>query len=58
MAAGILLVREARGMVTDLSGGSTMLESGDILASNENLHPQMLHLLKGAGRGARSLPHG
>ena len=58
VAAGILLVREARGMVTDLSGGSTMLESGDILASNENLHPQMLHLLKGAGRGARSLPHG
>jgi hypothetical protein len=45
-------------MVTDLSGGSTMLDSGDILASNENLHPQMLHLLKSAGRGARPPSHG
>ena len=50
MAAGILLVREARGDVTDLNGGATMLESGDILASNEMLHPQMLKLLKDAGR--------
>lgn len=58
VAAGILLVREARGVVTDLRGGSSMLESGDILASNENLHPQMLHLLKNAGTEARPQTHG
>jgi myo-inositol-1(or 4)-monophosphatase len=51
VAAGILLVREARGAISDLNGGAAMLESGDVLASNEMLHPQMLKLLKEAGRG-------
>ncbi len=50
VAAGILMVREARGTITDLHGGATMLDSGDILASNEMLHPQILKLLKDAGR--------
>lgn len=53
VAAGILIVREARGTVTDLSGGSSMLESGNILACNEMLHPQMLRLLRAAGRTPR-----
>ena len=44
------MVREARGTVTDLDGGATMLESGDLLAANEMLHPQILKLLKEAGR--------
>jgi myo-inositol-1(or 4)-monophosphatase len=48
VAAGILLVREAGGVVTDLDGGQRALESGHILASNEPLHPQLLKLLKGA----------
>ncbi|HEY5238447.1 MAG TPA: inositol monophosphatase family protein [Rhizomicrobium sp.] len=48
IAAGILLVREAGGMITDLDGGDRMMESGDILASNEALHPQFLKLLRGA----------
>ncbi len=47
IAAGIVLVREAGGMVSDLGGGAEMLAKGDILASNEYLHPQMLKLLKG-----------
>ena len=51
VAAGILMVREAHGSVTDLDGGARMLERGDILASNEMLHPQFLKLLKDAGRG-------
>ncbi len=51
MAAGILLVREAGGVVTDLSGGAKMLENGQILASNEVLHPQVLKLLKDAAKG-------
>jgi len=48
MAAGVLLVREAGGIVSDLDGGQTMLEAGHILAANESLHPQILKLLKGA----------
>jgi myo-inositol-1(or 4)-monophosphatase len=49
MAAGILIVREAGGMISDLSGGAKMLETGNILAANEILHPQLLKLLKSAG---------
>ena len=46
IAAGMLLVREAGGRVSDLNGQETMLETGDILASNELLHPQFLKLLR------------
>jgi len=38
IAAGIVLVREAGGMVTEISGKSGMLASGSILATNERLH--------------------
>src|SRR6202521_4714611 len=38
IAAGILLVREAGGYVSDLAGGHDMLASGDILAANDHLH--------------------
>ena len=48
IAAGILLVREAQGVVTDLRGRECMLDSGDILVANEQLHPQLLKLLKNA----------
>ena len=37
MAAGIIMIREAGGFVTDLDGGNLMMESGDILAANANL---------------------
>lgn len=50
VAAGILLVREAHGSVTDLDGGATMLDGGSILAANETLHPQILKLLRDSGR--------
>ncbi|HEY1630504.1 MAG TPA: inositol monophosphatase family protein [Rhizomicrobium sp.] len=46
VAAGILMVKEAGGVVTDLQGRDLALKSGDILASNEPLHPQFLKLLK------------
>ena len=48
MAAGILLVREAGGFVSDLDAGARALEAGHILAANETLHPQLLKLLKAA----------
>ena len=50
VAAGVLMVREAGGLVTDMEGGAKMLDAGHILASNEALHPQFLKLLKDAGR--------
>jgi myo-inositol-1(or 4)-monophosphatase len=46
LAAGILLVREAGGMVSDLSGREGALETGDILVANDKLHPQLLKLLR------------
>ncbi len=45
VAAGIVLVREAGGMVTDLRGGDTMLATGDILASNDALYTPIQKLL-------------
>jgi myo-inositol-1(or 4)-monophosphatase len=50
VAAGTLLVREAGGVVSDLSGRDRMLEGGDILAANEHLHRPLLDLLRGANR--------
>jgi len=50
IAAGIVLVREAGGVVTDIDGGQHMLESGNLLAANDALHRPMLELL-GKARG-------
>jgi myo-inositol-1(or 4)-monophosphatase len=41
MAAGVLLVREAGGLVTEIDGGDKMFESGSILAANPHLHPYL-----------------
>lgn len=46
VAAGLVLVREAGGMASDLHGGADMLTKGSVLAANEHLHPQLLKLLK------------
>jgi myo-inositol-1(or 4)-monophosphatase len=46
MAAGILMVREAGGIVTDVDGGTTMLESGSVLAANASIQKHMIALLK------------
>ena len=48
VAAGILMVREAGGFVTDLSGGSAMLENGEICAGNETVQRALLGLVNGA----------
>jgi myo-inositol-1(or 4)-monophosphatase len=48
MAAGLLLIKEAGGVVTDMTGGERILSLGHILAGNEHLHPQLLKLLKAA----------
>ncbi len=48
IAAGILLVREAGGYVSEINGGENMLASGSILAANDQLHRPLLKLLKDA----------
>ena len=50
IAAGLLMVREAGGFVSDLEGGDTMLVSGDILAGNESINRDLLRTLKEARR--------
>ena len=51
VAAGIVLVREAGGFVSDLTGGNQMLSGGGILAANSELHGYLVRLLREAGRG-------
>lgn len=50
VAAGIVIVREAGGFVTDLAGGKGMLRGAGILAANSALHPELLRLLTEAGK--------
>ena len=51
MAAGILLVREAGGYVTDTDGGEDIFTKGGIIAGNEILHGELLRVLKQARKG-------
>jgi myo-inositol-1(or 4)-monophosphatase len=50
VAAGSLIVREAGGMVTDLSAGPFDMHAEEILASNGRIHEQMAEVLSTAGR--------
>jgi len=49
MAAGVLIVREAGGTVTDYAGGPFQLDGRQILASNGRLHEEMRTILAAAG---------
>jgi myo-inositol-1(or 4)-monophosphatase len=51
VAAGLLLVREAGGFVSDLDGGDAVLGKGHIIAGNETLHKELLAVLKAAAKG-------
>lgn len=46
MAAGIVIVREAGGIVTDLRGDSNMLAAGNVVAGNSNVHKALLPLIR------------
>jgi myo-inositol-1(or 4)-monophosphatase len=48
MAAGIVIVREAGGFCSDLDGHDKMLETGDIMASNQAINKLLLPLVGGA----------
>lgn len=45
MAAGIIIVKEAGGNVTDIHGKTAYYEEGDIVASNYHLHENLISLL-------------
>ncbi len=50
LAAGVLLVREAGGYVSDLDGGDAILAKGHVVAGNETMHRELLGLLRTAGK--------
>ena len=49
MEAGSLIVTEAGGMVSDLSGETFSIHDDEILASNGKVHEQMTGILRKAG---------
>lgn len=55
MAAGLLIVREAGGFVTDPHGGADPLASGEVVAANPHMHePLREAVLDGLAAAARS----
>lgn len=46
IAAGLIIVREAGGFVTDIDGNETTPETVDVLAGNETIHRELLKVLK------------
>jgi myo-inositol-1(or 4)-monophosphatase len=57
-AAGVLIVQEAGGRVTDFSGGGFQIASRETLASNGLVHEALMHEFQEifAGRGLEELP--
>jgi myo-inositol-1(or 4)-monophosphatase len=57
-AAGVLLVEEAGGKVSDMRGGPWMLDSRETLASNGLIHDDFVSLMTDifAGRNVEELP--
>ena len=50
MAAGIVLVREAGGFVSDIEGGDKIFETRDIVAGNDSIHRELVKILKPIGK--------
>jgi myo-inositol-1(or 4)-monophosphatase len=50
IAAGIVVIREAGGFVSDAEGKDKMLETGSIVAGNEAIQRHLLRLIKFAAR--------
>jgi myo-inositol-1(or 4)-monophosphatase len=50
IAAGLILVREAGGFITDLDGGDATLTKGDVAAGNDTMHRELLRLLNKAAK--------
>lgn len=54
IAAGLILVREAGGIVSELLGGNAMLKSGEVLAANSSLHRSLMDIIREANVGRDS----
>ncbi|MGQ0664279.1 MAG: inositol monophosphatase family protein [Pseudomonadota bacterium] len=54
VAAGLILVREAGGFVSEIDGGANVLAGESVLAANDHLHARLARLLRAADRGARA----
>ncbi len=48
IAAGVLIVREAGGLVAELDGGKDPLQTGSLLATNGEIHDTLAGLIRGA----------
>ena len=46
MAAGVLLIKEAGGYVTDYQGGDDFLDSGNVIAGNPKIHKQLVEAVQ------------
>jgi myo-inositol-1(or 4)-monophosphatase len=55
LAAGIVILREAGGFVSDLAGKDRMLEDGSVVAGNETIQRKLLKQLRTAGGGGDAL---
>jgi myo-inositol-1(or 4)-monophosphatase len=48
IAAGVIIVREAGGMISHLEGDQPWSEPGTLIAANTDIHPQLIRLLQTA----------
>lgn len=46
IAAGILIIEEAGGRATDFEGGRNFLQTGNVVAGNIHVHPQILKVVR------------
>ncbi|MGB0626044.1 MAG: inositol monophosphatase family protein [Alphaproteobacteria bacterium] len=51
IAAGILIVREAGGFVSDIAGRDSMLVTGEVVAGNDRIHEKLRKCLREADPG-------
>ena len=49
MAAGIVIVREAGGLVSDFQGRGKMMETGEIVAANDHFQGVLLKIIRESG---------
>jgi myo-inositol-1(or 4)-monophosphatase len=53
LAAGIVILREAGGFVTDADGKDAMLQTGSVVAGNEAIQKRLLKLIRTSAAAAR-----
>jgi myo-inositol-1(or 4)-monophosphatase len=58
IAAGMLMVQESGGLVTEVDGGAKMMQSGNVLATNGRLYDALRAVLDSAAGAAPAVPAG